>query len=113
MAWLLLVRFGVSLALKSPIIPWTLLLVTISITFWLASWMSERNSIRAATEPGIGSSVKTGPPTGHCSGVKAVWTETAESRFSCKVTKFVRGASTNRLGKVRFAGNMGWDPAPS
>jgi hypothetical protein len=67
LAWLLLVRFGVSLALKSPIIPWTLLLATISITFWLESWMSERNSIGAAAEQGMGSSVKTGPPIRHSS----------------------------------------------
>jgi PAP2 superfamily protein len=68
MAWLFLVRFGVSLALKSPIIPWTLLLATISITFWLESWMSERNSIGASTEQGIGNYVKTGPPISHSSG---------------------------------------------
>jgi len=70
MAWLFLVRFGVSLALKSPIIPWTLLLATISITFWLESWMSERNSIGAATEQGIGNYAKTGPPISHSSGSK-------------------------------------------
>jgi hypothetical protein len=49
MTWLALVRFGTSWALKSPVIPWTLILVTISITFWLESWMSKRNSARAAT----------------------------------------------------------------
>src|SRR6202021_151222 len=70
MACLFLVRFGVSLALKSPIIPWTLLLATISITFWLESWMSERNSIGAATEQGIGNYVTTGPPISHPSGSK-------------------------------------------
>ncbi|MGB2607141.1 MAG: phosphatase PAP2 family protein, partial [Candidatus Sulfotelmatobacter sp.] len=32
-AWLLLVRFGVSWVLKSPAIPWTLMLATSSVTF--------------------------------------------------------------------------------
>jgi len=49
-AWLLLVRFGVSWALKSPVIPWTFILATTSITFWLESWMSKRDSTGAATE---------------------------------------------------------------
>jgi hypothetical protein len=39
--WLVLVRFGVAWALKSPVIPWTLILATTSITFWLQSWMSK------------------------------------------------------------------------
>jgi hypothetical protein len=43
MAWLLFVRFGVSWALKSPVIPWTLILATTSITFGLESWMSKRD----------------------------------------------------------------------
>jgi hypothetical protein len=42
-AWLLLVRFGVSLALKSPIIPWTLMLATASVTLWLERRMLKRN----------------------------------------------------------------------
>jgi hypothetical protein len=70
MAWLLLVRFGVSLALKSPIIPWTLLLATISITFWLESWMSEGNSVGAASELSVGNYVKIGQPMSHSSGPK-------------------------------------------
>ena len=70
MAWLLLVRFGVSLVLKSPIIPWTLLLATIWITFWLEKWMSEGNSIGAATELSIGNYVKIGQPINHSSGSK-------------------------------------------
>jgi hypothetical protein len=40
-AWLLLVRFGVALALKSPVIPWIFILITTSITIWLESRMSE------------------------------------------------------------------------
>jgi len=67
MAWLLLVRFGVSWALKSPVVPWTLIVATTSITLWLESRMSKRNStlrtyrsaqiidnkmVPAATDPG-------------------------------------------------------------
>jgi len=51
-AWLLLVRFGVPWALKSPLIPWTLILATISITSWLESRMSKRNSATDDTENG-------------------------------------------------------------
>jgi hypothetical protein len=65
LAWLLLVRFGVSLALRSPIIPWTLVALTISITLWLESGMSERKSIEAVTDNRIGRSVKTGLPITH------------------------------------------------
>lgn len=50
MAWLLLVRFGVSFALKSPAIPWALMLATVSVTFWLQSWMSKHRSNKAATD---------------------------------------------------------------
>lgn len=46
-AWLLLVRFGVPLALKSPVIPWSLMLATASITVWLERWMP-RSAYRAA-----------------------------------------------------------------
>jgi hypothetical protein len=54
MAWLLLVRFGVSWALKSPVIPWTLILATTSVTLWLESWMSKRNStLRTYMSPQI------------------------------------------------------------
>ncbi|MGA8683027.1 MAG: phosphatase PAP2 family protein [Candidatus Sulfotelmatobacter sp.] len=49
LAWLLLVRFGVSLALKSPVIPWSLILATTAITFWLEIWMSKSNSTVTAT----------------------------------------------------------------
>jgi hypothetical protein len=42
-AWLLLLRFGVSWALKSPAIPWTLILATASTTFWLESQIWRRN----------------------------------------------------------------------
>lgn len=44
--WLLLVRFGVSVALISPVIPWTLILATTSITIWLERNMA--NSCSAA-----------------------------------------------------------------
>jgi hypothetical protein len=50
MAWLLLLRFGVSFALKSPVIPWALILATIGITFGLESWISKSNSSVTATE---------------------------------------------------------------
>ena len=36
-AWLLLVHYGVHLVLRSPIIPWGLMLTTSTLTFWLAS----------------------------------------------------------------------------
>ncbi|MGA8272695.1 MAG: phosphatase PAP2 family protein [Candidatus Sulfotelmatobacter sp.] len=42
-AWLLCVRFGVSWALKSPALPWTLILATALITFWLESEIWKRN----------------------------------------------------------------------
>jgi len=40
-AWLVVVRFGVPLALKSPIIPWTLVLGTTAVTLWLEGWISK------------------------------------------------------------------------
>jgi len=43
-AWLLLVRFGVALTLKSPVIPWIFILITTSITIWLESRMSESSA---------------------------------------------------------------------
>jgi hypothetical protein len=43
-AWLLLVRFGVPWALQSPIIPWSLILATVSLAVWLESWMSQSSS---------------------------------------------------------------------
>jgi hypothetical protein len=49
-AWLLVVRFGVSWALKSPIIPWTLMLATASVTFWLEHRMLERSSTGESVE---------------------------------------------------------------
>jgi PAP2 superfamily len=39
--WLAIVRFGVDLALKSPVIPWTLMLATVGIAFWLHHWIRE------------------------------------------------------------------------
>jgi PAP2 superfamily len=40
LAWLGVVRFGVELALKTPIIPWTLLFMTASTALWLRHWIS-------------------------------------------------------------------------
>jgi hypothetical protein len=40
--WLVCVRFGVVLALKSPLIPWSLILLTASITFCIESHMAKR-----------------------------------------------------------------------
>jgi hypothetical protein len=45
-AWFLAIRFGVPLALKSPAIPWTLVLATIVITLWLERKMSNQISSR-------------------------------------------------------------------
>jgi hypothetical protein len=50
LAWLVLVRFGVPLALKSPVIPWALILATVSIASWLEIWMSRPDSVLPATE---------------------------------------------------------------
>jgi hypothetical protein len=50
MAWLFMVRFGVALALKSPLIPWGFILTTTSITIWLESRMLEANSSSGAKE---------------------------------------------------------------
>ncbi len=44
-AWLLLVRFGAHLALKSPIIPWGGALATSMFTFWLESRLSRATAI--------------------------------------------------------------------
>lgn len=46
-AWLLLVRFGVSLALQSPIIPWSLVLVTLVFTLRLNNRLLKSPSISA------------------------------------------------------------------
>ncbi|MGA9509612.1 MAG: phosphatase PAP2 family protein [Candidatus Sulfotelmatobacter sp.] len=39
--WLVCVRFGVPLALKSAVIPWSLVVFTASITFWIESRMAK------------------------------------------------------------------------
>jgi hypothetical protein len=39
--WLAIVRFGVGLALKSPVIPWTVMLATVAIALWLRHWIRE------------------------------------------------------------------------
>jgi hypothetical protein len=49
-AWLLIIRFGVSWALKSPAIPWTLILATAATTFWLESRLWNRNSTATTRE---------------------------------------------------------------
>lgn len=38
--WLLIVRFGLALAMISPAIPWSLILITLAGTIWLRSWSS-------------------------------------------------------------------------
>jgi hypothetical protein len=48
--WLVMVRFGLSLALISPLIPWTLVLLTVGTTFWLEAWMWRSNSSRTNAE---------------------------------------------------------------
>ncbi|MHB8216898.1 MAG: phosphatase PAP2 family protein [Candidatus Sulfotelmatobacter sp.] len=53
MAWLVLVRFGVSVALRSPVIPWTLMLATASIVFWLEGRMSMHSSTKAGHESAV------------------------------------------------------------
>jgi hypothetical protein len=40
-AWLLMVRFGLALAMISPALPWSLILITIVATIWLRSWSSK------------------------------------------------------------------------
>lgn len=45
--WLAVVRFGVHLALKSPVIPWTLMLAVISIALWLRYRISQADSGKA------------------------------------------------------------------
>ena len=47
--WLFMVRFGVALALRSPAIPWTLVVATVPITIWLESRMSESGSSGSLT----------------------------------------------------------------
>jgi hypothetical protein len=44
LAWLAVVRFGVALALKTPIISWMLVLATASTALWLRRWISEPNA---------------------------------------------------------------------
>ncbi len=61
MTWLVLVRFGVSFALKSPVIPWTLVLVTLSLTLWLENRMSRSSSTAATVEDVAGLPSENGP----------------------------------------------------
>jgi len=42
--WLLMVRFGLGLAMISTAIPWSLILLTCAVTFWLRSWSSSANA---------------------------------------------------------------------
>jgi hypothetical protein len=41
MIWLAVVRLAVELALKSPVIPWTVMLATAAIALWLRHWILE------------------------------------------------------------------------
>jgi PAP2 superfamily len=50
-SWLLLVRFGVPLALKSPVIPWTFIVATIFITLWLERGMSKCDPTKLMRQP--------------------------------------------------------------
>ena len=59
MAWLAMVRFGVPLALKSPAIPWMLILATVTLTLWLQAWMSEPFSTRVAAGNAVANSSET------------------------------------------------------
>lgn len=43
--WLVCVRFGVALALESPLIPWSLVLITAAITFWMENCMARGSAI--------------------------------------------------------------------
>lgn len=43
--WLLLIRFGIRFALISPVIPWSLILITVSVSLWLEDWMSRENLV--------------------------------------------------------------------
>jgi len=61
LTWLMLVRFGVSFALKSPVVPWTLILMTVAVTWWLKTWMSRSSPIAATVENAPGLSSKVGP----------------------------------------------------
>jgi PAP2 superfamily len=54
-AWFLAIRFGVPLALKSPAIPWTLVVATIVITLWLERKMSSRFLSASAAENSVNS----------------------------------------------------------
>jgi hypothetical protein len=50
LAWLVIVRFGLSWVLKSPFIPWTLILATTLITLWLESRMANGTSQQSAMD---------------------------------------------------------------
>ena len=41
LTWLAIVRFGVELALESPVIPWTVMLATAGIALWLRAWSTQ------------------------------------------------------------------------
>ncbi|MCU1301540.1 MAG: hypothetical protein JWQ87_1824 [Candidatus Sulfotelmatobacter sp.] len=48
-AWLALIRFGLPWVLKSPALPWTLILGTASMTFWMESKLCGQKSTGVAT----------------------------------------------------------------
>jgi hypothetical protein len=51
-AWLMLVRFGVPLMLKSPAIPWTLIIATVAFTIWLerSLWKNPAKAVESSAE---------------------------------------------------------------
>jgi len=63
--WLVLVRYGVTLALKSPLIPWSLLLTSSAVTVWLEGKLMRggdgRNAIGVAKLGGTGGSGAAAP----------------------------------------------------
>jgi len=63
LTWLAVVRFGVELALKSPLIPWALTLATASTALWLYSWITGGLSWDRSAVPSARSSMTT--PTRH------------------------------------------------
>jgi hypothetical protein len=52
LAWLGVVRFGVELALKTPIIPWTLVLAAVSAVLWLRQSISPAGLSSSSTTTG-------------------------------------------------------------
>jgi PAP2 superfamily len=51
LAWLSMVRFGVELALKSPVIPWAFTLLTAFTVVWLRHWIPQAGLNSGKTSP--------------------------------------------------------------